>query len=180
MAKTSIFFCSFLLVLLNLSYNKSPFNQYYHKSVPSSAILIISLPNNDKMPVLGLQFHFWQFSSYLQWIYINYIQMHWCCRLSTSDIYQIWLLSHVLVFNLLSAWGKIQNMKRLKTNFKGGHFWPLMHIVLSHWKLKISHELRLNEKFFSPDIWSQNNPILWQHNFHFTKKIASKSEKVHL
>ena len=99
------------------------------------------------MPVLGLQFHFWQFSPSLQWIYIDYIQMHWCCRLLTSDIYQSWLQSHVLVFNLLSAWGTIQNIKRLKTNFKGGHFWPLMHIVLSQWKLKISHELRLMRKF---------------------------------
>ena len=34
----------FLLILLNLSPNKSPFNQYYPKSVPNPGILIILIP----------------------------------------------------------------------------------------------------------------------------------------
>ena len=43
----------FLLILLNLSPNKSPFNQYYPKSVPNPDILIILLPKNDKIVVLA-------------------------------------------------------------------------------------------------------------------------------
>ena len=42
----------FLLILLNLGPNKSPFNQYYPKSVPNPDILIILLPENDKIVVL--------------------------------------------------------------------------------------------------------------------------------
>ena len=42
----------FLLILLNLSPNKSTFNQYYPKSVPNPDILIILLPKNDKIMVL--------------------------------------------------------------------------------------------------------------------------------
>ena len=43
----------FLLILMNLSSNKSPFNQYYPKSVPNPDILIILLPKNDKIVVLA-------------------------------------------------------------------------------------------------------------------------------
>ena len=42
-----------LLILLNLSPNKSQFNQYYPKSVPNPDILIILLPQNDKIVVLA-------------------------------------------------------------------------------------------------------------------------------
>ena len=42
-----------LLILLNLSPNKSPFNQYYPKPVPNPDILIILLPKNDKIVVLA-------------------------------------------------------------------------------------------------------------------------------
>ena len=45
MAKKSIF----LSILLNRIPNKSPFNQYYPKSVPNPDILIILLPKNDKI-----------------------------------------------------------------------------------------------------------------------------------
>ena len=38
---------------MNLSSNKSPFNQYYTKSVPNPDILIILLPKNDKIVVLA-------------------------------------------------------------------------------------------------------------------------------
>ena len=41
-----------LLILLNLSHNKSPINQYYPKSVPNPDILFILLPKNDKIVVL--------------------------------------------------------------------------------------------------------------------------------
>ena len=79
----------FLLILLNLSPNKSPFNQYYPKSVPDSAILIILLSKNDKIVVLVAKFLFWLF------FLIGYIKMHWLGRLSTSDIFQTLLPSHV-------------------------------------------------------------------------------------
>ena len=49
MTKNSIF----LLILLILSPNKSPFNQYYPKSVANPGILIILLPKNDKIVVLA-------------------------------------------------------------------------------------------------------------------------------
>ena len=42
-----------LLIILNLSANKSPFNQSYSKSVPNPDILIIPLPKNDKMLVMA-------------------------------------------------------------------------------------------------------------------------------
>ena len=37
----------------NLSPNKSPFNKHYPKSVPNPDILIILLPQNDKIVVLA-------------------------------------------------------------------------------------------------------------------------------
>ena len=43
----------FLLILLNLIPIKSPFNQYYPKSVPNPDILIILLLKNDKIVVLA-------------------------------------------------------------------------------------------------------------------------------
>ena len=43
----------FLLILLNLSPNKSPLNQYYLKSVPNPDTLIILLPKNDKVVALA-------------------------------------------------------------------------------------------------------------------------------
>ena len=43
----------FLLILLNLSPNKSPFKEYYPKSVLNPDILIILLPKNDKIGVLA-------------------------------------------------------------------------------------------------------------------------------
>ena len=43
----------FSLILLNLSPNKSPFIQYYPKSVPNQDILINLLPKNDKIVVLA-------------------------------------------------------------------------------------------------------------------------------
>ena len=44
----------FLPILLNLSPYKSPFNQYYPKSVPNPDILIILLPKKlDKIVVLA-------------------------------------------------------------------------------------------------------------------------------
>ena len=43
----------FWLILLNLSPYRSPFNQYYPKSVPNPDSLIISLPKNYKMVVLA-------------------------------------------------------------------------------------------------------------------------------
>ena len=43
----------FLLIIMNLSPNKSPFDQCYPKSVPNPTILIISLPENDTMLVLA-------------------------------------------------------------------------------------------------------------------------------
>ena len=43
----------FVLILLNLSPNKSSFKQYYPKSLPNSDILIILLPQNDKIVVLA-------------------------------------------------------------------------------------------------------------------------------
>ena len=49
MAKQNIF----LLILLNLSPNKSPFNQYYPVSVSNPDILIILLPQNDKIVMLA-------------------------------------------------------------------------------------------------------------------------------
>ena len=42
-----------LLILLNLSPSKSPFNQYYPKTVPNPDILIILLPQNNKIVVLA-------------------------------------------------------------------------------------------------------------------------------
>ena len=47
--KNSIFW----LILLNLSANKPPFNQYYPKSVPNPDSLMISKPKNIKMLVLA-------------------------------------------------------------------------------------------------------------------------------
>ena len=43
----------FLLILLNLSPNKSQLNQYYPKSAPNPDILIILLPKNDKIVVMA-------------------------------------------------------------------------------------------------------------------------------
>ena len=43
----------FLLILLNLSPNKSPLNQYYPKSVPNLDVLIILLHQNDKIVLLA-------------------------------------------------------------------------------------------------------------------------------
>ena len=43
----------FLLILLNLSPNRSPFKQYYSKPIPNLVILIILLPKNDKIIVLA-------------------------------------------------------------------------------------------------------------------------------
>ena len=50
----------FLLILLNLSPNKSPFNQYFPKSVPNPDIMIILLLKTDKIVLLAIFF-----SSYL-------------------------------------------------------------------------------------------------------------------
>ena len=61
----------FLLILLNLSPNKSPFNQYYPKSVPNPDILIILLPKNDKIVVLA-EILFFDYFSYLS----NVNQLH--------------------------------------------------------------------------------------------------------
>ena len=45
-------------------------------------------------------------------IEISYIKMHWWVRPSTSDFFQTWLPSQpFLVFILLPAWDKLQNMK---------------------------------------------------------------------
>ena len=52
----------FLLILLHLSPNKSPSNQYYLKSVPKPDILIMSLPKNDKIQVPAKNFIFDYFS----------------------------------------------------------------------------------------------------------------------
>ena len=90
---------TFLLILLNLSPYKSPFNQYYPKSVPNPDILIISLPKNDKM--LGLAKTSFLTILPIFAMEISYIKMHWWAKLSTSDIFQIRFPSHVLVFNLL-------------------------------------------------------------------------------
>ena len=75
----------FLLILLNLSPNKSSFNQNYPKSVPNPGILIISLPKNDKMLVLAKISFFTIF--YIFAMEISNIKMHWWGRLSTSDIF---------------------------------------------------------------------------------------------
>ena len=89
----------FLLILLNLSPNKYPFNQYYTKS----DILI----KNDKS-WCWLKFHF-RLSPIFA-MDISSIKIHWWCRLLTSDIFQTWLPSYVLVFNVICM--KLQNMKK--------------------------------------------------------------------
>ena len=43
----------FLLILLNFSPNKFPFNQYYPQKVPNPDILIILLSKNDNILVLA-------------------------------------------------------------------------------------------------------------------------------
>ena len=79
---------TFLLILLNLNSNKSPFNQFYQKSVSNPDILIILLPQNGKIVVLAKIL-------FLTIFPISYIKMHWWGRLSTSDIFQTGLSSHV-------------------------------------------------------------------------------------
>ena len=74
----------FLPILLNLSPNKSPFNQYYPKSVPHPDILIILLSKNDKIDVLVKILLLTIFLSKLS-------KMHWRGRLSTSDFFFSWI-----------------------------------------------------------------------------------------
>ena len=65
----------FLLSLMNLRPNKSPFKQYFPKSVPNPDILIISLPKNDKMLVLAKILFLTIFPIFA--MEISYIKMHW-------------------------------------------------------------------------------------------------------
>ena len=66
-----IAFSLVLLILLNLSPNKSPCNKYYPNSVPNPDIVIILLPRNDKTVVLAKNFIF-DYFSYLS----NVNQLH--------------------------------------------------------------------------------------------------------
>ena len=83
----------FLHTLLNLSLTKSPLIQYYPKSVPSTDILIILLPQNDKVLVLA-KILFLTIFFYLS----NVNQLHKYAlvgQTSTSNLFQTGFPSHV-------------------------------------------------------------------------------------
>ena len=65
-----------------------PFNQYYPKLVPNPDILIISLPQNDKMLVLAKISFLTIFHIFTMEISNIKMRAHWWGKLSTSDIFQ--------------------------------------------------------------------------------------------